>query len=131
MTMRKQLKKKIESLQPGDLIRVEWSDASIGKSLASGSIDVPVKSWGIYLGELGERRKHIVLAQNGFRYSDGVYDVDYTAIPSSWIDAVEVIDKEQVSLKEAQKLLNSFLMGRRRTLLRSVRQARVVNHELD
>ncbi len=129
--MKKSVAAQLKTLQVGDLVRVEWSDASIGKSLASGTIDVPVKSWGVYLGELGERRKHIVLAQNGFRYSDGLYDVDYTAIPSSWIDAVEVVDKEQVSLQEAQRLLNSFLMGRRRTLQRSVRQGRVVNHELD
>jgi hypothetical protein len=38
----KHVAKQIESLQLGDLVRVEWADASIGKSIGSGnSIDVP------------------------------------------------------------------------------------------
>jgi len=128
--MNKRVLRQVKALQPGDLVRVEWYDASIGKSLTGGSIDVPVKSWGVYIGVLGQKQKHIVLAQNGFRYSDGFYDVDYTAVPLSWTVAVEVIDKGQVTSEEAEKLLTSFLMGKRRTL-RKVRQARVVNHELD
>jgi hypothetical protein len=128
--MKKQVLKQIKNLQPGDLIRVEWFDASIGKSLSGATIDVPVKSWGIYIGVLGQKQRHIILAQNGFRYSDGLYDVDYTAIPLTWMVAVKVIDREQVTSEEAEKLLTSFLLGKRRTL-RRVRQRRVVNHELD
>ena len=79
----KEVVKQVKGLSLGDLVRVDWFDASIGKSLTSGigSIDVPVQSWGIYLGVLGEKNKHIILAQNSFRYADGVYDIDYTAVP--------------------------------------------------
>jgi hypothetical protein len=64
---KKGLKKVFKSLNPGDLVCVEWCDASVGKSSGSGvCIDVPVKSWGIYVGLFGERAKHIVLAQKVF-----------------------------------------------------------------
>jgi hypothetical protein len=129
--MKKQVLRQIKDLRLGDLIRVEWFDASIGKSLAGGAIDVPVKSWGIYLGVLGERNKHIILAQNGFKYTNGLYDIDYTAIPVSWTASVTIIDRNQASIEEAKKLLTSFLMGRRRTLQKQTRQGRVENHELD
>jgi len=106
LVTKKRLKKEFESLRPGDLICVEWCDASVGKSSGSGvSIDVPVKSWGVYVGLFGERAKHIVLAQNSFRYSDGLYDLDYTAIPASWALDLTVI---------AKSLVNSFLLGGRR-----------------
>ena len=111
--------RQIESLRLGDLVRVEWTDASIGKSIGSGnSIDVPVLSWGIYLGCLGEKSKHIILAQNCFRYSNGVYDVDYTAIPLSWSARVNVVKQAEVDKDAATSLLNSFLQGRKRTLKR-------------
>jgi hypothetical protein len=103
---------------------LRWFDASIGKSLAAGEIDIPVKSWGIFLGVLGDQQKHIILAQNGFRYSDGLWDVDYTAIPLVWSTKIEEIHQGQVSEAEAQQLLKSFLQGRQRTLKR-----RVSNHD--
>jgi hypothetical protein len=122
--MNKQVLKQIKTLQPGDLIRVEWTDASIGKSLASGTdVDIPVKSWGIFVAVLGKRNKHIVLAQNHFEYSNGLYDVDYTAIPISWALNIIVISEQEVTSKEAALLLKSFLAGRCRTLKR-----RTTNH---
>ena len=109
---RNQLKKIFDSLCPGDLVCVEWCDASVGKSSGSGvSIDVPVKSWGIYVGVFGERAKHIVLAQNSFRYSDGLFDLDYTAIPASWALDLEVIVKSHIPQVTAKSLVNSFLLG--------------------
>ena len=116
--MNKQVLRQLKGLQIGDLVRVEWVDASIGKSMGSGSIDVPVFSYGIYLGCLGERHKHIILAQNGFRYSNGVFDVDYTAIPVSWGIKVAVVKSGEVNSVVAQTLLSSFLQGRSRTLKR-------------
>jgi len=117
--MSKQVLRQLKELEIGDLVRVEWVDASVGKSLGSGNIDVPVFSYGIYLGCLGERHKHIILAQNGFRYSNGVFDVDYTAIPVSWGTKVTVVKPKEVNLVTAQILLTSFLQGRTRTLKRS------------
>jgi hypothetical protein len=125
--MDKQVLKQIKALKPGDLIRVEWYDASIGKSSA-GAIDVPVKSWGIYIGILGDINKHVILAQNNFKYTDGLYDIDYTAIPLVWTLKVTVLNKNEVKVEEAKLLLRSFLSGRRRSLHR-IRQRRVVNHE--
>lgn len=111
--------KQTKSLQPGDLIRIEWSDASIGKSLAYGAdVDIPVRSWGIYIAVLGRKNKHIVLAQNYFEYSNGFYEVDYTAIPFSWTMMITVIAKQEVASEIATQLLKSFLAGRSRTLKR-------------
>jgi hypothetical protein len=110
--MKSNLKKMLESLNSGDLVCVEWCDASVGKSSGSGAaIDVPVKSWGIFVGLFGEKTKHIVLAQNSFRYADGLFDLDYTAIPLGWAADVAVLVKEHIPKAIAGKLVNSFLMG--------------------
>ena len=122
------LKKQLQDLEPGDLICVEWTDASVGKSLGSGvAVDVPVKSWGVFIGLLGKRSKHIVLAQNNFQYSDGVYDIDYTAVPVGWAEKVIVIAKQHVSLEEAEQLFTSFLRGGRR-VSNGHKQQKVKNH---
>lgn len=118
----------IEKLSVGDLVRVEWCDASIGKSLACGtSVDVVVESWGIYLAVLGQNTKHLILAQNNFRYADGLYDLDYTAIPLQWSIKITIIQKNHVSPQKAKDLLQSFLSGGRRTE-RGSRQQKVRNH---
>ncbi|MDI9576531.1 MAG: hypothetical protein QM398_00165 [Thermoproteota archaeon] len=117
--MKNSLRKTIESLSPGDLICCSWCDASVGKSSGSGmAIDVPVKSWGIYVGLIGDKVKHIVLAQNSFRYSDGLFDLDYTAVPLGWAVDVSVLVKEHISKEAAVKLVNSFMMGGHRALNR-------------
>lgn len=129
--MNKQVLKLIKSLKPGSLIRVDWKDASIGKSLSGGygAIDVPVFSIGIFIGLLGETDKHIILGQNHFRYADGVFDIDYTAIPLVWGVNIQVIQAECISQQEAQQLLNSFLLGGRRILPKRLkRQERLRNH---
>jgi hypothetical protein len=118
----------VSNLTIGDLIQVQWTDASIGKSLSAGmNVDVPVISWGLYLGLLG-KTKHIILVQNNFRYCDGLCDLDYTAIPLSWSSKIDVISKNHLSPQEAQTLLNSFLMGGRRALQNRARQQHVSNH---
>ena len=122
--MNKQISKQIKDLKLGDLVRVEWTDASIGKAIGGGgSIDVPVFSYGVFLGCLGDKNKHIILAQNSFRYSNGIFDIDYTAIPIGWSMKVIVLKAGEVDQETARSLLSSFLQGRRRTLKR-----RVSNH---
>lgn len=123
--------KQVKGLSLGDLVKVDWFDASVGKSLTGGlaSIDVPVQSWGIFLGVLGEKNKHVILAQNNFQYADGLYDIDYTAIPVAWAVNVYVIQKNHVADQDAKQLLNSFLMGGRRIFSRSKKQQKVRNHE--
>ncbi|MBT0160210.1 hypothetical protein G4O51_09520 [Candidatus Bathyarchaeota archaeon A05DMB-2] len=129
--MNKQVLKQMKELRTGALIKVEWTDASIGKSLSSGlsAIDVPVTSWGIFIGVLGEKSKHIILGQNNFRYADGLYDIDYTAIPLSWAVNIHVIQEQHVPQDEAKQLLSSFVMGGRRRFPRRTKQQRIVNHE--
>ncbi len=131
----KEIMNQIKNLATGDLVLIEWSDASIGKSLSNGvnGIDVPVKSWGIFIGELGQKRKHIILAQNCFRYSDGLYDIDYTAVPLPWTTSAEVITKQHIGAEEAQVLLKSFTLNtkvKNETVSfgRCRRQRRVRNH---
>ncbi|MCW4048064.1 MAG: hypothetical protein NWE99_10990 [Candidatus Bathyarchaeota archaeon] len=112
MSLSKSLQRQVAQLSPGDLVCCEWCDASVGKSLGSGAnVDVPVKSWGIFVGILGEKIKHIILAQNSFRYSDGFFDIDYTAIPLSWHVKISVIVKEYVPVAVAEQLFASFLRG--------------------
>ncbi|MDH5782051.1 MAG: hypothetical protein OEZ35_00070 [Candidatus Bathyarchaeota archaeon] len=125
---RQVLKKQLEGVCKGDLVRIDWADASVGKSMGMGlAVDVPVKSWGVFIGLLGKRNQHIVLAQNNFQYSDGLYDIDYTAIPVGWAEKVTVIDKQHVSLEEAEQLFTSFLRGGRRSFTRH-KQQKVKNH---
>jgi len=126
--LKRKILEQLKILDCGDLVRVDWTDASVGKSL-SGSvygIDVPVISIGVFLGVLGERNKHIILGQNHFRYADGLYDIDYTAVPVSWAVQVTVIVKAYVSPEEADQLVTSFLMGGRRP--RRTKQQQVKNH---
>jgi hypothetical protein len=127
----KEVVKQVKGLSLGDLCRVDWFDASIGKSLSGGlaGIDVPVQSWGIFLGVLGEKNKHIILAQNSFRYADGIYDIDYTAVPITWTANITAIIKNHVPPEDAKQLLNSFLGGGKRTSARGKKQQRVTNHE--
>jgi hypothetical protein len=131
----KEILNQIKGLSAGDLVQVEWTDASIGKSLSNGisGIDVPVKSWGIFIGLLGSKKKHVILAQNCFRYSDGLYDIDYTAVPVPWTTNATVIAKGQLGAEEAKDLLNSFLLKEKmktdKTCFnRCLRQQKVRNH---
>jgi hypothetical protein len=128
--MKEVVKKQVKGLGLGDLVRVEWFDASIGKSLSGGlnGIDVPVVSWGVFLGVLGSKNRHIILAQNSFRYADGFYDIDYTAVPLAWTANATVVAKAHVPVEEAKQLLNSFLVGGKRASIRGKKQQKAINH---
>lgn len=105
--------KQIKNLSPGNLIRVEWFDASTASTALRGPIDIPVKSWGIFLGVFGEKNKHIILGQNSFRMTEGLHDIDYTAIPVSWALNVVVVSPNEVDSQETQRLIQSFIAGTR------------------
>jgi len=93
-------------------------------------IDVPVRSWGVFIGILGESRKHVVLAQNGFRYSDGFYDIDYTAIPVPWACKITVLVKGNVDERTAKQLQQSFVVGGRTRMRKSCgRQEKLRIHD--
>lgn len=111
------LLKVVEGLDPGDLACCEWCDASTGKSSGTGvDIDLPVRSWGVFIGLFGEKIKHIVLAHNCFYYSDGFFDLAYTAIPLSWTVDASVILKAYIPRETASKMVRSFQLGGRTAL---------------
>jgi hypothetical protein len=125
----KSLKAQVQALSVGDLVCVEWNDASKGKSLEIGvDIDTPVNSWGVFIGVMGKKSEHIILCQNDFLYTDGVHDIDYTAIPVAWTISIRIIEKNHVAEEEAKVLLSSFLIGGRRPLSKRTGQRRIVNH---
>jgi hypothetical protein len=107
----KNLVNQLESCKPGDLVCCKWTDASIGKTSTNGGvIDVPVQSWGLFVGVFG-KRKHIILAQNSFEYADGQCDLDYTAIPLGWVEDVQVIAQHYTPEEAVHSLVKSFIRG--------------------
>ena len=109
----------LEGVSKGDLVRVCWFDASRGQALTiRGRLDIPVYSWGIYLSVLGQKRRHIVLAQNSFRLNNDLYDVDYTCVPVSFLDSITVVNKAEVPPEIADLMILSFTSGRRRIIKR-------------
>ena len=105
----KQVLNELENVKPGDLVAVDWCDASTGKSSMNGGVvDVPVRSWGVFLGVIEGRIKHIVLAQNSFRYTDSMFDMDYTAIPVGWTVEVKVLAAGHVNVEVARDMMRCF-----------------------
>ena len=109
MLSKSSLVSQLESCKPGDLVCCMWTDASIGKTSTNGGvIDVPVRSWGIFVGVFG-KRKHIILAQNSFEYADGLCDLDYTAIPLGWVEDVQIIAQHYTPEDAVRSLVASFV----------------------
>lgn len=115
----KAILRQLKTLKLGDLVKVQWFDASIGKGrTGTDVIDVLVHSYGIFLGCLGKRKVHIILCQNSFCFANGLYDLDYSAIPIEWSVKITLIKPGEIKENEAQAVLNSFLAGRQRKLKR-------------
>lgn len=121
--------KQLSDLQPGDLVCLYWNDASIGSSLTTGGIPVPVKSVGIFVGYAGEP-KHFILAQNDFAYNYEMRDVDYTAIPCPWFNNIDIIKRGYVAVEEAAVIFKNIITsGGTRRRRRRIFQMKAVNHE--
>ncbi|MGD6807554.1 MAG: hypothetical protein ACQCN4_11415 [Candidatus Bathyarchaeia archaeon] len=126
-----QIQKTLEECKPGDLICVDWCDASCGKSSQNGgNIDVPVRSWGVYLGLMGTRIKQIVLAQNSFRFNNALYDLDYTAIPISWATEILCIQADHIPQYVVDDLLRSFVNDNAQKSTGGLRSARIFHHKI-
>lgn len=131
--MSKQTLKALENVKPGDLISVDWCDASTGKSsLNGGIVDVPVRSWGVYLGLVGGKIRHIILAQNSFRFSDSVFDLDYTAIPLGWTLEVKILTASHIASAVATDMMRSFAQSdvRTRSNTAGLRSPRMFEHRM-
>jgi hypothetical protein len=74
---------------------------------------------------LCSKKKHVILVQNCFRYSDGLYDIDYTAVPVPWTTNATVIAKAHVNKEEAKILLSSFTINektKKRTYIKTTKR---------
>lgn len=128
----REVRKQIKGLQFGDLIRVRWFDACKGEARvdqqseeAKVQFDVPVTSWGVFLGLVGEKTKHVVLIRDHFQMnaSSGVYDIDFSVVPIGMIHAIEVLKRSELEPKVAELLQQAFLKART-----SRRKGRIILH---
>ena len=122
--MSKQVLKMLDNVKAGDVICVDWLDASRGRietmrelrevGAVGASIDSPVRSCGIFIGLFGKRSKHIVLVSSLWTFT-AVADygqVDSTLVPIGVVERVEVVkagvfDGERIRLCQA-----AFMSGR-------------------
>jgi len=128
----REAKKQIKRLQLGDLIRVRWFDACKGEARideqseeARVQFDVPVTSWGVFLGLVGEKTKHVLLIRDHFQMNatSGVYDIDFNVVPTGMINAIEVLKRGELEPKVAKLLQQAFLKART-----SKRKGRIILH---
>jgi len=113
----REVRNQIKSLQLGDLIRVRWFDACKGEARIDRQVeeevqfDIPVTSWGVFLGVVGEKTKHVLLIRDHFQMnaSSGVYDIDFNVVPISMIQAVEVLKRSELEPNVAGLLQQAFL----------------------
>jgi len=121
--MNKQIAKRLKDVKPGDLVCVEWLDASRGRietirglhevGVADGAlIDSPVKSFGVFIGVFGTRSKHVVLVASVWNHTLDYGQVDTTIIPLGVIEKVIVIAVKAMDLQSVKLCQAAFLMGR-------------------
>ena len=119
----KEIERQLKALKPGDLVCVEWFDASKGRietirelrevGVANGaSIDSPVSSYGIYVGVFGARAKHVILVASLWVHTVDYGQVDTTVIPLGVIEKVKVIAPQIMLLEHVRLCQQAFLQGR-------------------
>lgn len=112
--------KQVKDLRLGDLLRVEWNDASKGEARVSKDsqsdvqFDIPVTSWGIFLGIVGHKTKHIVLLRDHFEMSaaQGIYDIDFNVVPLGMISNLTILKRAELDRDVARLLQTLFLRAR-------------------
>jgi len=118
--MNKEVLRQVKSLQLGDLVRVRWFDASKGEahidkdSQSPIQFDIPVTSWGVFLGVVGEKTKHVLLIRDHFQMHEdlGVYDIDFNVVPVGMIHGVELLKQGELEQSVAILLQQAFLRAR-------------------
>jgi len=116
----KEVLRQVKGLQLGDLVRVHWFDASKGEARVDRDVesriqfDIPVTSWGVFLGVVGERTKHLLLIRDHFQMNEalGVYDIDFNVVPVGMIHGVELLKQGELELNVAVLLQQAFLRAR-------------------
>ena len=128
----REVRKQIKGLQLGDLIRVRWFDACKGEARideqskeSAVQFDIPVTSWGVFLGVVGEKTKHVLLIRDHFQMNatSGVYDIDFSVVPIGMIHAIEVLKRSELEPKVAELLQQAFLKART-----NKRKGRIILH---
>lgn len=122
--MSKAVLKALEQVKPGDLICVDWLDASRGKietvrelrevGVPGAVIDSPVKSYGVFIGLFGKRSKHIVMVASLWVFT-AVADygqVDTTIIPVGTVENVCVVQHAILDVDRVRLCQAAFMMGR-------------------
>ena len=122
--------KQLGELQLGDLVEVTWLDASKGRletveemreSGASGAeIDLPVTSYGVYIGAFGKIAKHIVLVASKWLYSQGYGQIDCTIIPLGTVENIKVLLPKLMDAENVRLCQQAFIHGRARRLMRRI-----------
>jgi len=116
----REVRNQIKSLQLGDLVRVRWFDACKGEaridkqSEEEVQFDIPVTSWGIFLGVVGEKARHVLLIRDHFQMNAGlgIYDIDFNVVPIGMIQAVEVLKQGELEAHVAELLQQAFLKAK-------------------
>jgi len=125
---KKSLEKQLQRLQLGDLIEVTWLDASRGKletveelreaGAAGAEIDLPVTSYGVYIGAFGKRAKHIVLVASQWLFSQGYGQIDCTIIPVGTVEKIRVLLPKLMEAEDVRVCQQAFIHGRARRMRR-------------
>jgi len=128
--LNKKVLKQLGELQLGDLVEVTWLDASKGRletveemreSGASGAeIDLPVTSYGVYIGAFGKIAKHIVLVASKWLYSQGYGQIDCTIIPLGTVENIKVLLPKLMDAENVRLCQQAFIHGRARRLMRRI-----------
>lgn len=121
--MKKELERQLKALSPGDLVCVEWFDASKGRietardlgevGVSNGvRIDSPVKSYGIYIGIFGSRAKHVIIVASLWVHTTDYGQVDSTVIPLGVIESARTIAPKVMEIQNVRLCQQAFLQGR-------------------
>ena len=122
--------KQLGELHLGDLVEVTWLDASkarletveeMRESGASGAeIDIPVTSYGVYVGVFGKNAKHIVLVASQWLYVQGYGQIDCTIIPVGTVENIRVLLPKLMDVENVRVCQQAFIHGRARRLMRRI-----------
>ena len=116
--------KVLENVKPGDVICVDWLDASRGRidtvrelreiGAAGAIIDSPVKSVGVFIGLFGKRTKHIVLVSSLWTFTAAADygQVDTTLIPLGVVENVLVVLSGFLDGERIRLCQGAFMSGR-------------------
>lgn len=122
--------KQLGELQLGDLIEVTWLDASRGRletveelreaGVPGAEIDLPVISYGVYIGTFGKIAKHIVLVASQWLFAQGYGQIDCTIIPVGTVENINILKPKLMDAKNVHVCQQAFIHGRARRLMRRI-----------